>query len=485
MFVDKDKIETGRTPKIKESLMKVKQPIIQEFSIYGLNGFKDLTLKSTSNVKIIVSENGSGKTTLLNTLYALLSGDLTLFLGADFDRVEILLNDKTIVVHRDDYSPATKEAIEAIAAEGYWRHFDSERPSKVEIEEMILIIDGKDSDIKRAKYFLSSSNDIHFLDDYIKGQILAKTSIGKNSTVETARKNFALLHDHIKNLIGNTRILYLPTYRRIERNLPEFANTKIIDNISSGSLSWNDKQLIHFGLHDVEKQLRSRADKIRKTTVAAFSKISGQALDGLLSQDEGQIPDLKKNTNIENIRVILGRLGGDTTKRAKRIAGMIESGKIYAPEHQYLRGLIAQLLDTYASTQLQEEALEEFSALINSYWVDDPEKDLFFDKVSAEVHVLNKFTNKKLRLDTLSSGEKQIISVLARLRLSEDDDHIVLIDEPELSLSLEWQQKFLVDVCDSPGLRQLIAITHSPFIFKNQLKRFAGELKIRRHTIGD
>lgn len=464
--------------------MELRPPIISQFSIFGLNGYKDISLSSSNNVKIVVSENGSGKTTLLNTLYSLLSGDLQLFLHADFDRAELTVKGQSFKVIRENFSPINKKILDDIEKRVPWDHFNLTIPSKTELEEMALLLSSKDADIKRSRYIAGMNNEVFYLEDFVKSSVLAALGNVKDKSVDRVKASFASLHNRIRDAVGDARILYLPTYRRIERNLPEFSLNKKTDGFRHNPLNWDDKQLIHFGLQDVEKQLRSRADRIRKTTVEAFSKISGQALDGLLDRDESLIPEIEPDADIESIKVILGRLGGDTLRRSARISGMFESGEINRPEHRYLRRLIAQLLETYASTQDQEEALESFTKLINSYWEDDPEKDIVFDKVSAEVTVVNKYTNNNLRLDALSSGEKQIVSVLARLRLGEGDGHIILIDEPELSLSLEWQRKFLVDVCDSPGFLQLIAITHSPFIFKNDLKVFAGDLKIKRHVRG-
>ena len=68
---------------------------------------------------------------------------------------------------------------------------------------------------------------------------------------------------------------------------------------------------------------------------------------------------------------------------------------------------------------------------------------------------------------------------MARLYLS-DKQKIVLIDEPELSLSLDWQRKVLPDIIKSEMVVQLLAITHSPFIFENELDSCARSLKIQR-----
>jgi predicted ATPase len=76
----------------------------------------------------------------------------------------------------------------------------------------------------------------------------------------------------------------------------------------------------------------------------------------------------------------------------------------------------------------------------------------------------------------LSSGEKQIVSLFSHLYLSGQNKYFVLIDEPELSLSVPWQKRFLVDVCSGSFCAGLIAVTHSPFIYDNELKKYAHSL---------
>jgi predicted ATPase len=82
-------------------------------------------------------------------------------------------------------------------------------------------------------------------------------------------------------------------------------------------------------------------------------------------------------------------------------------------------------------------------------------------------------------MNQLSSGETQVISLFARLYLY-PKRNLVLIDEPELSLSLDWQRKIIPDMMRSESVEQLLAITHSPFIFENEYDSFAGTMTISR-----
>lgn len=63
----------------------------------------------------------------------------------------------------------------------------------------------------------------------------------------------------------------------------------------------------------------------------------------------------------------------------------------------------------------------------------------------------------------MSSGERQLLTMLyATSKMS--SDAIVLIDEPELSLHIDWQEDLLKNMLSQLGGRQIIVCTHSPSI---------------------
>ena len=89
----------------------------------------------------------------------------------------------------------------------------------------------------------------------------------------------------------------------------------------------------------------------------------------------------------------------------------------------------------------------------------------------------------KIDFDDLSSGEKQIVSIFSKVYLDVTSPCIFIIDEPEISLSIEWQKEFLRDIYNSKKVALLIATTHSPFIFKNEYVDYVKELEMYKEDI--
>ena len=65
--------------------------------------------------------------------------------------------------------------------------------------------------------------------------------------------------------------------------------------------------------------------------------------------------------------------------------------------------------------------------------------------------------------DKLSSGEKQMLSFLCYNAFSKETT--IFIDEPELSLHIDWQRLLLPTLLDQSTGNQFFIATHSPFIF--------------------
>lgn len=101
------------------------------------------------------------------------------------------------------------------------------------------------------------------------------------------------------------------------------------------------------------------------------------------------------------------------------------------------------------------------------------------DKFINIINELFKDTNKIFNLDEnnsiifnceesvifpyqLSSGEKQILIILLTVILRENTSFILLMDEPEMSLHVEWQKDFLNSLVKLNPNMQIVLVTHSP-----------------------
>jgi predicted ATPase len=106
----------------------------------------------------------------------------------------------------------------------------------------------------------------------------------------------------------------------------------------------------------------------------------------------------------------------------------------------------------------------------------DNAKYTVYIRISPDLGEQLDISPEQLELQSLSSGEKQIVSLFSHVYLSGQKSFFVVIDEPELSLSVPWQRRFLPDILRSGLCTGLIAVTHSPFIWENELEPYVRSL---------
>ncbi|HEB4995643.1 TPA: ATP-binding protein [Aeromonas hydrophila subsp. hydrophila] len=104
------------------------------------------------------------------------------------------------------------------------------------------------------------------------------------------------------------------------------------------------------------------------------------------------------------------------------------------------------------------------------------DKEVVYDESNVTIEIIRKKNGRAVDIESLSSGEKQIISLFALLYLQRKEELAIFFDEPELSLSMEWQKTLLPDIVSSGKCKFLFSTTHSPFIFENELESHTVDL---------
>ena len=67
----------------------------------------------------------------------------------------------------------------------------------------------------------------------------------------------------------------------------------------------------------------------------------------------------------------------------------------------------------------------------------------------------------------LSSGEKQILSIMLTVLVEDNMPYVLLMDEPEVSLHIEWQQRLIELILQLNPNVQIVLTTHSPAVVMN------------------
>lgn len=125
---------------------------------------------------------------------------------------------------------------------------------------------------------------------------------------------------------------------------------------------------------------------------------------------------------------------------------------------------IAQFEDYVGKRSRLHESVDRFLSLTNSFLSDTRKSVRVADSGYLEVLLGDEPTPRPIQ--ALSSGERQLVVMLAHLSLNKGlaGSGVFIVDEPELSLHLGWQERFVGAIQEANPDVQLIMATHSPAI---------------------
>ena len=114
-----------------------------------------------------------------------------------------------------------------------------------------------------------------------------------------------------------------------------------------------------------------------------------------------------------------------------------------------------------AQQKAQEIASEKahFYDLVDSLFADTAKTVL---RTSNEIVLVQ--NDEHLHPYQLSSGEKQMLIILLTVLVQDKQPYTLFMDEPEISLHVEWQQRLIGLIRDLNPNAQIILTTHSPAV---------------------
>jgi predicted ATPase len=445
------------------------------FQIIGLFNRYSIQIPFEKVVNIFIGENGLGKTTILNCFYYVLEKKFVKLATLPFSeiRVKFRSDEKIYTITQADliaFNNQTRSKYERynnLYVENFMTQFmNNEKYSSIQdlrdSEEFIILVHRYSQEIG-IPFSIAEKRIINYISSHEDNNTNIKRSGDRTKVVELS----SAISKRIKD-----RIIYLPTYRRIEDDLS-------ILNIRSEDIN-NSELQIRFGMSDVQTSIDKILNDIRSEAMRGFREMTGvllrQYADG---EDIFKSSMNRYNIDVNMVKIVLDRVGDEIQEEYKqKIINIMKSEKIFDFEYIYLINLLNKLVVNYEFQRQYDDRITSFVSTCNKYLRD---KYLDYNQSTLSLNIflkeLNNESSKSLSLTQMSSGEKQIISLFAKLYLDSNEKSIIIIDEPELSLSLEWQQMLLPDIIRTGNCSLLFTVTHSPFIFENEFDFYAKEMR--------
>jgi predicted ATP-binding protein involved in virulence len=453
---------------------------VTNFRVQGLHGHRSISIPIRDNKLVLVGENGSGKTTIINLMYYLLSRQWEKLSSYVFESIEITINGEVLALSREILK-ASRARDRFRARAKHFSPYPDVVLTKIMDELLARGLPTAPYEVDRlaARISMEYGLPASLAEDYIL------TLSGEEMT--TAERPIFEVGKRMRELVQE-QILYLPTYRRIEQDLKTiFPNMEIDHDKLQKRLPRPDGsnyiELVEFGMQDVDKNISDKMSELKEFIRSRLNKLTGSYLREVIS---GAYKSFKTE-DLERISTaaldsIIARIGEDILpdfekNRMRAILGEIKSKRQVSGDHKVIAHFLLKLIDVYEEQQQKEENIRRFIEVCNQY-LKATNKRIDFNNNTFEISIVladletSQEDHPTIKMRQLSSGEKQIVSLFSHLFLSGIEEFFVLIDEPDLSLSVMWQQRLLPDILSIAKCTGLVAVTHSPFIFDNELKPF-------------
>lgn len=446
---------------------------IDSISIWG---FKDpertVSLKlSPMPISVIFGVNGSGKTTLLRILSAILSRSESVLLVEKVQKVELTIS----------YSRSAK--------------------SQSRISHQTVRIKLKDESAFQDNHVISSHN-INSIDKF--GNTLRSEDDSRYDWSEFDKTPLAgaesILFGVNRGVIsGNAKVASLDIFRYITR--PPFARRSYFPNATSAerfseeladylNSNLKDKRRDHLlgkkfvsidnehlvldniNIDQIESMLVDRYRLAKRLTSERVQKALFDTLSEVVkagaSTDE--LPDSFFNSLSKNSTRLIEALNvsAENTLRNDIIAVLKsrESKQVTDNSDLLNNPLLATLLHKMMiELETEELILGSLNSLISVY--NDhvsPWKKLVVNQEKAFIELQDQ---KIHNLNELSSGERHLLSFLTLFIIHGRSKNFLMIDEPEISLNINWQRQILPLLNKLAPDSQLIVASHSPSVAKN------------------
>lgn len=437
---------------------------LRNFRIFGLHGKHDVSLSFAGRTTIFIADNGAGKTTSLYFLQAVLSGQFSKLTRFVYNRIEISFSDGIeFKITPHDYGFSR----EAAAIRSIISNTDL---SPKDISFLASQARRVPYEVLREKSMLvSASRQIR-----VPPKILYEKILRLNYSKEHEADLISQVENSpiiaIKEYLSRhfaVDVIYLPTYRRVEQAIERIFQTEGVREDLKGSD-------IHFGMKDVAAKIDAATNQIREHFLRSYGQISGQMLGQLAESKAISVEMQNRLADRKRVELVLRRVGQNVSEHQRSvIMEQFDSGLLL--DNRHLAFFLSRLIEAYEEVKGVDDDLQSYAKVCNGYLIN---KEMKYDSLNGTLKLYESVTEDEIKLEHLSSGEKQILGAMADIYLGNGRRLAVVFDEPELSLSVEWQKKILVDMVASERCAMLVAATHSPFLFDNDLDSCARPLKV-------
>ncbi len=425
---------------------------LTKISVDNLHNVFDYTVNFNEDITFVYGENGCGKTTLLNIITSIISGEIYHLFELEFksivlEFVEELQVDKIIIKYIDNVIHINFEEEEYILER---ISIDESRRERIfdyycDKYEFLRNIQKRFVSVYLPLNRKNSTNELNYRYD----RFYRRSYIEDNSFfVDNQYDRFL---DDVLEIIRNKYTEISGRINRIDENF----KTKVINSVFKLTKN-NDEDKDEILKWITNPKYISSLDKIKEDYLYACDNYSNIGLDDKSKIDtffDSFKEDLEKFSNSE---------GENRSMSLDLVFKFKDLSKI--------NKIIEFVQEREENISKTKEPINKYLNIVNSFISTKENGKKIKINPRGEIYLEQK--KKSINVKNLSSGEKQIITFFAYIIFSlYGKSGIFVADEPELSLHLNWQRKFVESITTANPNLQIIFATHAPEIigrFRNK-----------------
>ncbi len=407
---------------------------IKKIRINGLFGFFNHEIKFNNHVVIIMGENGVGKTITLKMIEAIFSQRLEFLMDKDFSEIIISFHKETwYITRRIDDSQKYQEPVIKIKTTRKGKEPIEVTPNQLMPRLPSIYIREKDNTWRHRR------TDI----------LLSREDLMERYGTEALGIEYPEWYQHQCN---QNRVRLIKTQRLYQKAGHDERQTLSVKKYS--------EELSSLMQEEISKAAKNTGDldrtfpkRLLRQMRSNRKYLSSDILSELhrLEKHRLELSDLGLLTETESNEAIINELNENDSTMLSVL-------------HLYVK-------DSWEKLKCYDNLYEKLSLLkeiINSRY---NHKIFTVDSIEGFViYPTEKKTDKRIPVEMLSSGEQNELVLFYEMLFKCDEKDLILIDEPEISLHLEWLQAMiddLIKVSEKTKVSLLIA-THSPdFVGEN------------------
>ena len=420
---------------------------LTKLEVKSLHAIYSYTVDINEDVTFLHGINGCGKTTLLDLVTFIITGNIYKLFKYDFTVIDL-----SYVSDGDDSKKASKIIIH-----------------KHNLKNLEVIFCGEKRSIERMEY----KEMVLFQRDARRGT--------QNETKNLYFERFPWLAE-IRDLFN---FIYLPLSRTNHENIPSETLIGPVRNSPDNSLQLV-KKMIKNSCFKIASEINTINEKFRNDMFKSSFHFNKE--DVLITMPKSNFLDdkVKLKQTFQDLKILdspferqiddfyeklsksmlaLGVVKGKT--KTKNIDKALDLALTFVANSSRVQQLY-ELSELADELNLEKQKIMlpivKYLELINDYFRES-NKQVNIDHNTGDISFQVDGCDKPLGINNLSSGEKHILIFFAYLSFElNDKEGIFIIDEPELSLHLSWQRKFVKSILETNNRVQLIFATHSPEI---------------------